>query len=91
MSSAFTKPKLKLLKESLAIKDWNAVLKYSTDVLGYESGNYNARVFLALALLNLERFDEAEESYKKAIESSPAQPLARQVRRPLVVQFRDLS
>lgn len=79
MSSAFIKPKLKLLKESLAVKDWNAVLKYSTDVLGFESSNYNARVFLALAYFNLERFDEAEESYKKAIESAPTQPLARQV------------
>lgn len=38
------------------------------------------RVFLALALFNLERFDEAEENYKKAIEHAPSQALARQVR-----------
>lgn len=39
-----------------------------------------SRVFLSLALFNLERFGEAEESYKKAIEGSPSQTLARQVR-----------
>lgn len=39
-----------------------------------------SRVFLALALFNLERFDEAEESYKKAVDLSPGQALARQVR-----------
>ena len=38
-----------------------------------------SRVFLALALFNLERYDEAEETYKKAIEVAPSQPLARQV------------
>lgn len=36
-------------------------------------------MFLSLALFNLDRFDEAEESYKKAIETSPTQSLARQV------------
>jgi superkiller protein 3 len=49
-------------------------------VLKYESSNYNARVFLALALLNLGKFDESEASYRKAIQSSPEQPLAWQVR-----------
>lgn len=37
------------------------------------------RVFLALAKFHLEKFDESEAGYKKAIELSPAQPLARQV------------
>ena len=41
------------------------------------------RVFLALALFNLERYDEAEENYKKAIEGAPSQTLARQVRTEL--------
>lgn len=38
-----------------------------------------SRVFLALALFNLDQPEEAEETYKKAIEQSPSQPLARQV------------
>jgi hypothetical protein len=41
------------------------------------------RVFLALALFNLNRFDDTEENYKKAIENAPSQPLARQVRQLL--------
>lgn len=37
------------------------------------------RVFLSLALFNQDKFDEAEESYKRAIQDAPSQPLARQV------------
>ncbi|BGP16261.1 hypothetical protein JCM10213_007705 [Rhodosporidiobolus nylandii] len=76
--SIFTKGPLKNLKTCLAAKDWPGVEKNATTVLDYESGNYNARVFLALALFNLDKPDEAEETYKKAIEQSPTQPLARQ-------------
>ena len=39
-------------------------------------------MFLSLALFNLDKFDEAEESYKKAIQDAPSQTLARQVSRP---------
>ncbi|GAA6008264.1 hypothetical protein JCM11491_001948 [Sporobolomyces phaffii] len=76
--SVFVKPKLKALKECLGKKDWPGVEKNATAVLDFESSNYNARVFLALAQFHLEKFDESEEGYKKAIESSPTQPLARQ-------------
>ncbi|GAA5950678.1 hypothetical protein JCM3765_000575 [Sporobolomyces pararoseus] len=76
--SVFVKPKLKALKECLGKKDWPGVEKNATAVLDFESSNYNARVFLALAQFHLEKFDESEEGYKKAIESSPSQPLARQ-------------
>lgn len=44
------------------------------------SGSCGRRVFLALALFNLGKADESEETYKKAVELSPTQPLARQVR-----------
>ncbi|GAA5824943.1 hypothetical protein JCM3770_006714 [Rhodotorula araucariae] len=76
--SIFVKPKLKALKECLGQKDWPGVEKNARAVLDFESSNYNARVFLALALFNLEQPDEAEETYKKAIEQSPGQALARQ-------------
>ncbi|GEM07171.1 antiviral protein SKI3 [Rhodotorula toruloides] len=76
--SVFIKPKMKALKEALAKKDWPGVEKNASAVLDFESSNYNARVFLALALFNLGKPEESEETYKKAIEQSPTQPLARQ-------------
>ncbi|BGP48364.1 Superkiller protein 3 [Rhodotorula kratochvilovae] len=76
--SIFVKPKLKALKECLGKKDWPGVEKNARAVLDFESANYNARVFLALALFNLDQPEEAEETYKKAIEQSPSQALARQ-------------
>ncbi|BGP55553.1 Superkiller protein 3 [Rhodotorula sphaerocarpa] len=76
--SIFVKPKLKALKECLAAKDWEGVQKNANAVLDYESANYNARVFLALALFNLGKADESEETYKKAIELAPSQALGRQ-------------
>ncbi|KAL8292821.1 hypothetical protein RQP46_000515 [Phenoliferia psychrophenolica] len=78
MSSAYLKGKTKQLKEALGAKDWPGVEKHANDVLSFESSNYNARVFLSLALFNLQRYDESEESYKKAIEGAPTQGLARQ-------------
>ncbi|KAM0752109.1 TPR-like protein [Meredithblackwellia eburnea MCA 4105] len=78
MSSSYSKTKMKALKEALAAKDWTAVEKNASDVLTFEGSNYNARVFLALALFNLGKFEESEENYKKAIEGAPTQPLARQ-------------
>ncbi|GJN90635.1 hypothetical protein Rhopal_003647-T1 [Rhodotorula paludigena] len=76
--SALTARATKALKQALKDKDWPAVEKHANAVLDFESANYQARVFLALAQFNLDRPDEAEESYKKAIELSPSQPLARQ-------------
>ncbi|GAA5864531.1 hypothetical protein JCM8547_005571 [Rhodosporidiobolus lusitaniae] len=76
--SIFVKPKLKALKEALAVKAWDRVESNALGVLDFESTNYNARVFLALAQFNLDKPEEAEETYKKAIKQSPSQPLARQ-------------
>ncbi|GAA6060942.1 hypothetical protein JCM10212_003850 [Sporobolomyces blumeae] len=76
--SVFVKPKLKALKECLGNKDWPGVEKNATAVLDFESNNYNARVFLALAQFHLEKYQESEEGYQKAIELNPSQPLARQ-------------
>ncbi|KAK4051115.1 Superkiller protein 3 [Microbotryomycetes sp. JL221] len=74
----FVKSKLKELKQAVGSKDWSAVEKHAESVLSFESNNYNARVFLALALFNLEKFDQSHETYLKAIEQNPSQLLARQ-------------
>ncbi|SGY22813.1 BQ5605_C019g08861 [Microbotryum silenes-dioicae] len=76
--SALIKDKLKLLKTAVQAKDWTNVEKHASIVLSFEPSNYNARVFLALACTNLERFDQAQEEYQKAIELAPSQFLARQ-------------
>lgn len=56
-------------------------LAICSDALTFESTNYNGRVFLAVAKLNLEKLDEAEEAYKTAIASQPQTLLAWQVGR----------
>ncbi|KAM0791144.1 hypothetical protein ACM66B_005630 [Microbotryomycetes sp. NB124-2] len=76
--SDFVKSKQKELKQAVQSKQWSLVEKHAQSVLSFDSSNYNARVFLALALFNLEKYDEAEETYKKAIELGPTQLLARQ-------------
>lgn len=52
-----------------------------SDALTFESTNYNARVFLAVAKLNLGKVDESEEAYKAAIDAQPKTLLAWQVRK----------
>ncbi|KAK4048297.1 Superkiller protein 3 [Microbotryomycetes sp. JL201] len=78
MASDFLKSKQKELKQAVSSKQWSLVEKHAQSVLSFDSNNYNARVFLALALFNLEKYEEAEETYKKAIELGPTQLLARQ-------------
>lgn len=46
------------------------------DVLSFEAANYNALVFLGLALLNLGQYKECEETYWKAIKENSQLPLA---------------
>lgn len=48
-------------------------------VLQFESNNYNARVFLALAQLNSGLQKESEINYEQAIDAQPDTPLAYQV------------
>lgn len=76
MSSAYTKQKLKQSRDALAKKDWSAAAEAATSVLEQENDNYNANVFLGLALLNLEKFDESEAAYLKATRDQPTQLLA---------------
>lgn len=76
MSSAYAKQKLKQSRDALAKKDWSAAAEAASSVLEQESDNYNANVFLGLALLNQEKFDESEAAYLKATRDQPKQLLA---------------
>ncbi|TDL26128.1 TPR-like protein [Rickenella mellea] len=76
--STLIKTKLKRARDCIGRKDYAAARDAAADVLSYEPENYNANVFLGLCLLELGQYDQSEQCYKKAIESSPEQPLARQ-------------
>lgn len=52
---------------------------FHSTALSFESSNYNARVFLALAKLNLGKHDESEAEYRQAIDLQPSTALAWQV------------
>ncbi|KIM45167.1 hypothetical protein M413DRAFT_333246 [Hebeloma cylindrosporum] len=75
---SFAKTHLKAARDSLSKKDYQTAKTESALVLDFEPENYNAHVFLALALLELGEFDKSEQTYRKAIELSPNQPLAYQ-------------
>ena len=49
---------------------------FNSDAISFESSNYNARVFLAVAKLNLEKYQESEEAYRTAIDAQPKTLLA---------------
>ncbi|CCM00695.1 uncharacterized protein FIBRA_02734 [Fibroporia radiculosa] len=74
--STFAKGKLKAAREAIGKKDYEKARDTSTEVLEYEPENYNANVFLGLALLNLKQIESSEQAYQKAAASSPDQPLA---------------
>lgn len=76
MSSSFTKAKLKTSREAIQAKDWQGALDAADQVVEHEADSYNGHVFRALALLNLERFDDSEAAYQKAIKVQPSQLLA---------------
>ncbi|CAO1616349.1 unnamed protein product [Parajaminaea phylloscopi] len=78
MASAYTKAKLKESRDAIQKKQWDDARQAASDVLTEDKGNYNANVFLGLASLNLDRYEEAERAYQAAIASQPSQPLAYQ-------------
>ncbi|GAC95416.1 hypothetical protein PHSY_002992 [Pseudozyma hubeiensis SY62] len=76
MSSAYAKQKLKQSRDALTQKDWSAAAEAAASVLESESTNYNANVFLGLALLNQQKFDQSEAAYLSATRDHPQQLLA---------------
>ncbi|KAE8260113.1 hypothetical protein A4X13_0g561 [Tilletia indica] len=76
MSSAFVKSKLKASRDAIKNEDWQQAADNAKTVLEYEPDNYNAIVFQALALLRLEKYEDSESAYRKAIELQPETVLA---------------
>ncbi|KAJ3567050.1 hypothetical protein NP233_g6613 [Leucocoprinus birnbaumii] len=73
---SFAKAKLKLARESIGKKEFAVARDAASQVLDYEPDNYNAHVFLALALFKLGQPDESENTYRKAIQLLPENVLA---------------
>ncbi|EKM54043.1 uncharacterized protein PHACADRAFT_145635 [Phanerochaete carnosa HHB-10118-sp] len=76
--SAIVKTKLKAARDALSKKDYEKARAAAGDVLDYEPDNYNAIVFLGLALLELGDVEQSEQMYLKAFKTNPDQPLALQ-------------
>ncbi|KAF8322289.1 hypothetical protein DL93DRAFT_2205831 [Clavulina sp. PMI_390] len=74
--AAFVKGKLKAAREAIGKKDFDTALSASREVLSFESNNYNALVFCGLALFELRKDAECEETYLKATAQAPEQLLA---------------
>ncbi|KAH6914120.1 superkiller protein 3 SKI3 [Coprinopsis sp. MPI-PUGE-AT-0042] len=73
-----TKAILKTCRDKLNKKDFSGARDSAERVLDFESSNYTAHVFLAVALLELGENARCEEVYQKAIGLEPDQLLARQ-------------
>ncbi|KLO19533.1 TPR-like protein [Schizopora paradoxa] len=76
MASPFVKGKLKTARDAIGKKDFNKARDAATDVLTYEPDNYNANVFLGLALSELGDIEASEQAYQKAIDANSEQVLA---------------
>ncbi|KDQ57736.1 hypothetical protein JAAARDRAFT_35420 [Jaapia argillacea MUCL 33604] len=74
--SAFAKGKLKAARDALGKKNYQLARESASQVLDYEPENYNAHVFLALALFELGDLDESEQVYLKATTINADQILA---------------
>lgn len=70
------KATLKLARESIGRKNFVSARDAANQVLEYEPENYNAHVFLALALFKLDQLDESEQIYRRAIDLHPENILA---------------
>ncbi|KAG0175013.1 Superkiller protein 3 [Apophysomyces sp. BC1021] len=71
-----TKADLKAAREAIGGKKFIDAVKACKRVLMWESGNYNAWVFLGVAHTGLDEDEEAEEAYKRAIEINSTSMLA---------------
>ncbi|KAI8140771.1 hypothetical protein BJV82DRAFT_621045 [Fennellomyces sp. T-0311] len=71
-----SKANLKAAREAIGAKKFDDAVKACNRILLWESGNYNAWVFLGVAYTGLENDEEAVKSYRRAIELNPDQMLA---------------
>ncbi|KAF8170200.1 superkiller protein 3 SKI3 [Mycena galopus ATCC 62051] len=73
---SLVKAKLKAAREALSKKQYAAAKDAAEQALAFDPGNYNANVFIGLALLELGDFVQSEQAYRRAIDASPEQLLA---------------
>ncbi|KAJ7675089.1 superkiller protein 3 SKI3 [Mycena rosella] len=73
---SLVKAKLKLAREALSKKQYAAAKDAAEQALAFDPANYNANVFIGLALLELGDFAQSEQAYRRAIDASPEQLLA---------------
>ncbi|KAJ7115490.1 hypothetical protein C8R43DRAFT_902679, partial [Mycena crocata] len=73
---SLVKTKLKAAREALGKKQYAAAKDAAEQALAFDPTNYNANVFVGLALLELGDFTESEQAYRRAIDASPDQLLA---------------
>ncbi|KAJ3225984.1 Tetratricopeptide repeat protein 37 [Clydaea vesicula] len=73
-----SKSLLKSARECIEKKEFEAAKGFCEQVLENDPKNYNALVFLGLSETNLEEFEQAEKTYKKAINISPNMVIAYQ-------------
>lgn len=64
------KTSLKLARDCLQRKDYEAALTAADQVLSLDEDNYNALVFSGLAAFNLGKYERSESSYLRAIKVS---------------------
>ncbi|KAF8160990.1 TPR-like protein [Crassisporium funariophilum] len=73
---SFAKSRLKAARDHIGKKDYLSAKNDAIQVLEYEPDNYNAHVFLGLALLELGEFEQSEQMYSKATKLNQGQLLA---------------
>ncbi|ORZ18014.1 hypothetical protein BCR42DRAFT_412963 [Absidia repens] len=71
-----SKANLKAAREAIGKKDFEEAIKCCNRIILWESGNYNAYVFLGVAYAGLDNGEEAEQAYQRAIEINSEQLLA---------------
>ena len=70
---------LKDAKDLLNQKEYEKAVDVCKEILMWNSANYNAYVFMGLALQNLQNYIESEKAYLKAVELEKGSILAYQV------------
>ncbi|CAO3639771.1 unnamed protein product [Cunninghamella blakesleeana] len=71
-----SKANLKAAREAIGKKDFDEAIRCCNCIILWESGNYNAYVFLGVAYAGLDNEEEAEKAYRQAIDINSEQLLA---------------